>query len=291
MKSKQIIYRVAPLVKIKRFIMGIVFISFIIGKLQAQDENFYIFLSFGQSNMEGHAKFEEIDTVVDDRFQVLQTVDCENLDRVKGNWYPAAAPLTRCYTGLGPSDYFGRTLLENLPEYIKVGVINVSVGGTKIELFQKYNYQSYVATAPGWLQNMVKEYDGDPYGRLIEMAKLAQQQGVIKGILLHQGESNTGDQTWPSKVKGVYDTMLSDLGLNANSLPLLAGEMVSEAQGGKCASMNDIIKTLPEVLPTAHVISSEDCEAVDDGLHFSAAGYRELGRRFGVKMLEILNKD
>ncbi|MCH7410541.1 sialate O-acetylesterase [Belliella sp. DSM 111904] len=254
----------------------------------AQDENFYIFLSFGQSNMEGHAKFEEIDTEVDERFQVLQAVDCENLERKKGIWYPAAAPLTRCHTGLGPSDYFGRELVENLPAHIKVGVINVSVGGTKIELFQKDNYQSYVDTAPDWLQNMVKEYDGDPYGRLIEMAKLAQKDGVIKGILLHQGESNTGDQEWPLKVKGVYDTIVEDLGLDENSLPILAGEMVSAEQGGKCASMNAIIATLPQVIPNAYVISSENCEAVNDGLHFSATGYRELGRRYGKQMLAIL---
>ncbi|MFD2034735.1 sialate O-acetylesterase [Belliella marina] len=255
----------------------------------AQDENFYIFLSFGQSNMEGAAKFDEQDTVVDERFQVLQAVDCDNLERKMGQWYPAAAPITRCHTGLGPTDYFGRTLLENLPEHIRVGVINVSVGGTKIELFQKDGFQSYVDTAPDWLQNMVREYDGNPYERLITLAKQAQKEGVVKGILLHQGESNTGDQSWPSKVKGVYDSILSDLGLAENSLPLLAGEMVSAEQGGKCASMNAIIQTLPSTIPQAYVVSSADCEAVDDGPHFSAAGYRELGRRYGTQMLSILN--
>lgn len=255
----------------------------------AQDENFYIFLSFGQSNMEGFAKFEEQDTVEDERFKVLQAVDCENLDRKKGQWYPAVAPITRCDTGLSPADYFGRTLTEHLPKNIKVGIINVSVGGTKIELFDKGNHQSYVDSSPDWLQNTVKKYDGDPYSRLIELAKIAQKDGVIKGILLHQGESNTGDQTWPKKVKGVYDNILSDLGMEANALPLLAGEMVSEDEGGKCASMNPIIQTLPTVIPQAHVISSADCEAVDDGLHFSAAGYRELGKRYGMKMLSILN--
>lgn len=254
----------------------------------AQDENFYIFLSFGQSNMEGHSKFEAQDTVADDRFKVLQAVDCQNLDRKKGEWYPATAPITRCQTGISPADYFGRTLTANLPEEITVGIINVSVGGTKMALFNKGNHEEYVASSPDWLQNMVKEYDGDPYGRLIELAKIAQKDGVIKGILLHQGESDTGDQTWPAQTKNVYDTILADLGLEANSIPLLAGEMVSAEQGGKCASMNTIINTLPTVIPQAHIISSVDCEAVDDGLHFSAAGYRELGRRYGLKMLSLL---
>ena len=256
----------------------------------SQDSNFHIYLAFGQSNMEGHSRFEPQDTIVDNRFQVMAAVDCPNLERTKGNWYTAVPPLTRCRTGITPADYFGRTLLDNLPSNIRVGIINVSVGGCKIELFDKDNYQQYVAESPDWLKNMVKEYDGNPYGRLIEMAKMAQKDGVIKGILLHQGESNTGDTEWPVKVKGVYNNLLTDLGLDADSVPLLAGEMVSAEQGGKCASMNAIIATLPETIPNAHVISSEDCDAIPDGLHFSAEGYRELGKRYGTKMLSLLKQ-
>lgn len=255
----------------------------------AQDPNFYIFLAFGQSNMEGSAAFEAQDTVsVDPRFQVLEAVNCANLNRTKGNWYTAAPPLARCKTGLGPTDYFGRTLAANLPKNIKIGVINVAVGGCKIELFDKDNYKTYTATAPDWMKGMLAEYDGNPYGRLVEMAKIAQKSGVIKGILMHQGESNTGDQTWPAKVKGVYENLLADLNLTAQSTPLLAGEVVHANQGGVCASMNTIIATLPQTVPNAHVISSAGCPDGQDNLHFSAAGYRMLGTRYGAKMLELL---
>ena len=195
------------------------------------------------------------DTVaVDSRFQVLAAVDCPNLGRTKGNWYKAVPPLARCYTGLTPGDYFGRAMVANLPSNVRVGIINVAVGGCRIELFDKDNYQSYVETSPDWLKNMVKEYGGNPYARLVEMAKLAQKDGVIKGILLHQGESNTNDKDWPLKVKGVYDNLLNDLGLSAANVPLLAGEVVHADQNGVCASMNTIIDSLPQVIPTAHVI-------------------------------------
>ncbi len=256
----------------------------------SQDPDFYIFLSFGQSNMEGNAKFEPQDTVANERFKVLQAVDCPDLNREMGKWYPAVPPLSRCNTGITPGDYFGKTLAESLPDSIKIGIINVSVGGCKIELFEKDNYESYTETAPGWMKGMIAQYDGNPYGRLVELAKLAQEDGVIKGILLHQGESNTGDQSWPRKVKGVYDNLLSDIGLDPDSVPLLAGELVSAEQGGKCASMNPIIATLPDVIPNAYVISSADCEAIADGLHFSAAGYRLLGSRYGDKMAQLLSK-
>lgn len=255
----------------------------------SQDKKFYIFLCFGQSNMEGNARIQPQDTVdVDPRFQVLEAVDCPDLSRTKGNWYTAVPPLSRCQTGLTPADYFGRTLVANLPEDVRIGVINVAVGGCKIELFDKNNYQSYVTTAPKWMIGMINAYDGNPYARLVEMAKIAQKSGVIKGILLHQGESNTGDTTWPSKVKNIYDNLLSDLNLKAKKVPLLAGEMVSAAQGGKCASMNAILATLPQTIPTAHVVSSADCPAIADGLHFTAEGYRMLGKRYAEEMLKLL---
>jgi hypothetical protein len=256
-----------------------------------QDPNFFIFLSFGQSNMEGHARFEPQDTIVDKRFKVMQAVDCSSLGRTKGQWYTAVPPLSRCHTGLTPGDYFGRTLVSKLPGNVRVGIINVSVGGCKIELFDKDNYSSYVSSAPDWLKNMVKEYDGDPYKRLVDLAKLAQKEGVIKGILLHQGESNTGDSQWPHKVKIVYDNLIADLDLQPASVPLLAGEVVHADQGGRCASMNEIIATLPQTIPTAHVISSKGCTDHADNLHFDAAGYRELGKRYAEKMLSLLFKE
>lgn len=258
------------------------------GHAFSQDPNFYIFLSFGQSNMEGNARVEPQDTVgVDERFRVLEAVDCPNLNRKKGNWYTAVPPLSRCRTGLTPGDYFGRTMVANLPSNIRIGIINVSIGGCKIELFDKDNYQSYVETAPGWLKNMVNEYDGNPYERLVEMARLAQKDGVIKGFLLHQGESNTGDVEWPKKVKTVYDNLIKDLNLAENSVPLLAGEVVHEEQSGRCASMNAIIGTLPQTIPNAHVISSKGCTDAADNLHFDAAGYRTLGNRYAVKLLSL----
>ncbi len=253
-----------------------------------RDKNFYIFLCFGQSNMEGNARIEPQDTTVDPRFQVMAAVDCPTMGRTKGNWYPAVPPLCRCRTGLTPADYFGRTMIDNLPKRKKVGVINVSVAGCKIELYDKDNYQSYVSTAPSWMTNIISEYNGNPYEYLVEMAKLAQKDGVIKGILLHQGESNTDDTQWPQKVKVIYDNLIKDLNLNPKSVPLLAGEVVNADQDGVCASMNNIIGTLPQFIPTSYVISSKGCTDARDNLHFNAEGYRELGRRYAAEMLSLM---
>jgi alpha-L-fucosidase 2 len=120
------------------------------------------------------------------------------------------------------------------------------------------------------------------------MAKLAQKDGVIKGILLHQGESNTNDKQWPEKVKAIYQNLIKDLNLKIEEAPLLAGELVNADQQGACASMNKIIGELPKTIPTAHVISSQGCAGRPDRLHFAPAGYRELGTRYAQTMLPLL---
>lgn len=277
----------------KNKLKGLFFLSvfFCLTNAFAQNPKFYVYLCFGQSNMEGNAKFEPQDTIVNKRFQVLEAVNCDNLNRKKGEWYTAVPPLSRCTTGLTPADYFGREMIANLPDDVTVGVINVAVGGCKIELFDKDNYESYVSSSPQWLKSIVAQYDGNPYARLVEMAKIAQKDGVIKGILLHQGESNTSDTLWTKKVKIVYDNLLKDLNLKAESTPLLAGEVVNADQEGVCASMNKIIATLPEVIPNSYVISSSGIPDAADNLHFTAEGYRILGKRYAAKMLDILIKN
>jgi len=256
---------------------------------QAQDKDFYVFLCFGQSNMEGFPGIPETEkTFADARFQVLAAVDFPELKREKGKWYTAVPPLSRPSAGLSPTDYFGRTLVASLPAKIKVGVVNVAVGGCKIELFDKTNYQSYTATAPVWMKPALAAYDGNPYQRLVDLGLLAKKTGVIKGILLHQGESNTNDREWPAKVKAVYENLLKDLNLRAEDVPLLAGEVVAADQQGQCASMNEIIASLPKTIPTAHVVSSTGCPCQPDHLHFTPAGYKELGKRYAETMLPLL---
>ncbi len=255
----------------------------------AQDKNFYVFLCFGQSNMEGFPGIQEQDkTGVDARFQMLAAVDFPKLERKKGDWYPAVPPLCRPSTGLCPADYFGRTLVTRLPANVRVGVVNVSVAGTKIELFDPATMQSVVDKAESWKKKIIEAYDGNPYEQLVAAGKIAQKSGVIKGILLHQGESNTNDREWPNKVKAIYERLLKDLDLQAADVPLLVGELVGADQKGACASMNQIIDELPQTIPTAHVVSSAGCAGRPDHLHFTPEGYRELGQRYAEAMLPLL---
>lgn len=256
---------------------------------QKPDPKFHIYLCFGQSNMEAGARPEDQDRgEVDPRFQMLATVDMPRFDRTKGNWYVATPPLNRQENNMGPVDWFGRNMVANLPVDVRVGVINVSVAGAKIELWEKDTYTNYLGSAASWMQNICKQYDGNPYQRLVDMAKVAQKDGVIKGILLHQGESNPNDQQWCSKVKGIYDNLIKELDLKPAEVPLLAGELVGPEEKGKCAAFNtNVLAKLPSVVPNAHIISSQGCKGTGDGLHFNTAGVRELGKHYAQQMLKL----
>ena len=251
--------------------------------MAAVDPNFYIFLCFGQSNMEGNARPEAQDMVSPGpRFLLMPAVDDPQRGRKMGEWCEAVPPLCRPNTGLTPADWFGRTLVASLPENIKIGVIHVAIGGIDIKGFLPDSIDNYVKTkAPNWMKGMLAAYDNNPYKRLVTLAKKAQKDGVIKGILMHQGETNTGDPKWAGMVKQVYDNLCGDLNLKPEEVNLYAGNIVQADGKGVCIGCKKQIDELPQTLHTAQVISSDGCTNGPDRLHFDAAGYRELGCRYG----------
>ena len=272
----------------KKTLIALMLSSATLAVMAQPDPNFHIYLCFGQSNMEGQAPAEAVDKeFVDPRFQTMACVNFSNPQRKMGEWYTAYPPIVRQWTNIGMADYFGRTMVAALPSDIKVGVVDVAVGGIAIEGFlpDKSQVDAYLKTTENWLQNTAKEYNSFPYQRLVDMARKAQESGVIKGILLHQGESNNGQQQWLQKVKLIYETLLGDLNLKAEDVPLFAGETVGADVGGTCSLHNTVIAKLPSVIPTAHVISSVGCPCANDNIHFTVSGYRTMGKRYAYEAL------
>ena len=251
------------------------------------DPNFHIYLAFGQSNMEGQGTIESKDKTVDPRFQMLSTIDNFN-GRKLGTWNDAIPPLANKHGGLGPSDYFGRTLVEKLDPQIKVGVVVVAVAGCSIVLFDPPVSDSYWSSQAGWFMDIVRDYGGDPYQRLVDMAKKAKEDGVIKGIIFHQGETDEGDKDWPNKVKKVYDRLVKDVGLDEN-IPLFAGEV---PYNGSSKGTNTNIRQLPNKSKNFYLVSAEGLNDLDMmRIHFSSQGYRDFGKRYAEKVMEVLGDD
>ena len=258
----------------------------------APDPNFWIYLCFGQSNMESGTRLEEMDRVpVDPRFQVLADFDNPTRGWKKGTWYKADPPITARGRGFNLVDYFGRTMVANLPAGIRVGIVKCSVSGTKIELWDKDAWKGYLDGLPAgdaWKIPAAGVYQPSPYQFLVDQARIAQKDGVIRGILIHQGESNFEDPNWPRKVKKIYGDLMQDLDLKPENVTLLAGEVVNADHQGEKAAFNEIARKLPETLPNSYIVSSAGLPCNPDRLHFTAPGFREFGKRYAEKLLTVM---
>jgi hypothetical protein len=288
-------------------------------------EKFHIYIAFGQSNMEGYlgpgvsgttgwVSGRGYDTTTPQNFVVMASANTparNPYDREMGTWYPAVPPLVRSGFGLSPADFFGRTIAEAVADQgIKVGVIVVAVGGCQIQLFAKDKdvFKNYIMAQQQWMREYAIAYvdasvggtavpttdfttEDYPYKRIVDLAKQAREAGVIKGIIMHQGESGGSipGKNYAQSVRQIYNDLCEDLGFEQGGLPFLAGQAVGN-NNGNIRSIPGAFNDLPD---TAFVISSADCPpwstATDnERIHFSYEGYEELGKRYGKKMLELV---
>ncbi|MDR0457047.1 MAG: InlB B-repeat-containing protein [Treponema sp.] len=285
---------------------------------EANESAFHVYLAFGQSNMVGYlgpgGSVNAYTANVPENFKVMAAANNGRnpQSRQMGEWYSAVPPLCRSGTGLSPSDFFGRTIADAVKDKgITVGVIVVAVDGCAINLFSKDKnaFKTYIRAQPDWMRGQAAAYvDASvgntiptadfetvdyPYQRLVDLARRAQETGVIKGIIMHQGESGASSGTYNTVVRKIYDDLCEDLGLQKGVVPFLAGQAVGN-NNGNIASIPNAFTNIPG---TAFVIPSDGCTAWNpsgsdnnERIHFSLAGYEELGKRYGEKMLDLLYK-
>jgi hypothetical protein len=254
------------------------------------DPNFLIFLLIGQSNMEGAPASEPQDRGTNPRVKVLALRDCPQRNQVHDQWYVAAPSLHTCGNSLGPGDYFAKTLVDALPD-ASIGLVPDAIAGVDIDIFRK----GVISARRNEFSLPPDNQRNSAYETVIERARLAQQRGVIKGILFHQGESDAAtaalQQAWPGKVQELVRDIRTDLGLDSADVPFLAGELLANGapQNGCCGNaMNPRINSLPNLIPNAFVVSGAGLGVRTDGLHFDVLGQREFGRRYGQIMLDAL---
>ncbi len=240
------------------------------------DPNFHIFLLLGQSNMEGDPPPEAQDEVENPRVRVLAYDDCENLGRTHNQWYVARPPLHSCRFGLGPGDYFGKALAAALPN-ATIGLVPNAIAGVDIDFFRK----GVVSSRRSEFRIPPDNHWSGAYEWVILRARLAQRVGVLRGILFHQGESDTGQEAWIGKVKEIVGDLRKDL--NLGDVPFIAGELLHD---GSCHRHNHIIGRLPSHITNAHVVSASGLRGLDQ-CHFDAAAQRTLGQRYADKLLEV----
>lgn len=244
----------------------------------AFDPDFHIYLLIGQSNMEGAPRPQAQDAAPDPRVKVLAYAYYPRLGRKYNEWSVAVPPLHSINLGVGPGDYFAKSLIASMPEGVTIGLVPCAIAGVDIDYFRK-----------GVVSSRRSEFRIPPdnerpgaYEWVLERARIAQKYGVIKGILFHQGESDNGSVEWIGKVNGMVADLRSDLGIP--DAPILIGELL---RGGACEGHNQIIGQAVETIPKAFLVSSEGLKGIDQ-FHFNLEAQRELGRRYAEVMLRAL---
>lgn len=254
----------------------------------APDPNFHIYIAYGQSNMGGTADAQSADKAENPRFKIFASQKCSGKGRnTIGEVYPAVPSLFNCGNTISIADWFGRTMADSMPD-VTIGIIPVAVGGASIKLFDQDQYASYLSTAEDWLKNYAKEYasDGNVTKTIIDIAKKAQQVGVIKGFIFHQGETDGGYPDWPTIVKKTRDDILKALDMSSDTVPFVAGELL---RSGCCYS--DRVSKLPNTMDNTYYASSEGLGGNGvDRYHFGHDAYVTFGKRYAEQMLKAVNR-
>ena len=163
-------------------------------------EKFYLVLLAGQSNMAGRGFVEDADKVPNPRVLML--------DR-ELKWVPAVDPVhyDKKTAGVGPGRRFAELLAESDPE-ITVGLIPTACGGSSIAVWK-----------PGAYFKSTKSH---PYDDCLKRARRAMQDGTLKVILWHQGESDCNKKKADAYEKDFDEfvkRLRNDLGASPNSSP------------------------------------------------------------------------
>ncbi len=232
-------------------------------QLPGEKSQFHLFLLVGQSNMAGRGKVAEEDRTPHPRVLML--------DR-SGSWVPAVDPLhfdKPNVVGVGLGKTFGIDYAEANPA-VTVGLIPCAAGGSPIDSWQLGGYHSQTKS--------------HPYDDALDRSLIALRSGTLKGILWHQGESDS-----KSKLSEGYEQKLHDLvarfrrDLQSPQVPFIAGQLGQFAErpwNDDRKRVDAAHQSLPEKVPRTGFASSDGLAHRGDVIHFDAQSYRELGHRF-----------
>ena len=233
----------------------------------AEPASMDLYLLVGQSNMAGRGKVTEADRTPDPRIFVLNR---------ENTWANQGEPLhfDKAEAGVGLGFTFGKLAADARPG-VTIGLIPCAVGGTPISRWK-----------PG----------ADLYEKALARARIAVKSGRLKGILWHQGESDSNNavqaEGYAEKLAEIVRGFRRDL--DASAVPFVAGELgefLYTRTGDKSPAariVNAQIDTLPKLVPHTAVARSTGLGHKGDQLHFSSEALKEFGKRY-FEALQSIN--
>ncbi len=245
-------------------------------EIKAAKSTFHLYLMVGQSNMAGNNPVEAVDTLPDVRVLRLNKQNA---------WEIAKEPLRidKDITGVSPGLAFAKRLRQE-DATVTIGLIPSAVGGTSIDLWQ-----------PGAFDPKTQMY---PYDQALARTKIAMQSGSLRGIIWHQGESDSNPEKaegYARKLKNLIVQFRADL--NNDTLPFVAGLLPSfqtrKKPEGKIRInpsvevINRAILQLRDEVDRYEVVLLEGATHQGDWTHLDALSERRLGREYAEAMVNM----
>jgi hypothetical protein len=233
-------------------------------------EKFHLFLLVGQSNMAGRGAVEAQDKEPNPRVLMLNQA---------GEWVPAVDPLhfdKPSAVGVGLGHSFALAIAEANPG-VTIGLIPCAVGGSPIDAWR-----------PGEFYQPTRSH---PWDDAIKRAKLAMEAGTLKGILWHQGESDSSRELAP-KYESKFHELIARFRteLHAPNVPFICGQLGQFADSPWNEFKQQVDRAhreLPQKVPHTAFVSAEGLTHKGDKTHFNSVSYREFGRRYAEAYLKL----
>ena len=234
-------------------------------------EKFHLFLLVGQSNMAGRGVVTPQDNTPDPRVLMLNKA---------GEWVPAVDPLHFAKpgaAGVGLGRSFAAAIADANPG-VTIGLIPCAVGGSPIDVWK-----------PGAYYEPTKSH---PWDDALQRATLALRSGTLKGILWHQGESDSSAALAPA-----YEAKLIDLigrfrsELHAPDVPFVIGQL-GKFEGSPWNASRSLVdqahRDIAAKIPRTAFVSAEGLKDKGDKTHFDSPSYREFGQRYAAEYLKLV---
>ncbi len=234
------------------------------------DNNTWVFVMAGQSNMAGRGTVESQDTIPEKRLLTINKDGQVVMAKEPLHFYEPSR------IGLDCGYSFGSTLLKHIPDSISVLLVPCAVGGSSISQ---------------WLGDSVHR-DVKLYSNFLSLLATARRNGTLKGILWHQGETDANERDIPlyaERLRILISRFRSAAG--DDQLPILIGELGSfSLDKSNWDRINQAIRSYSAQDSMTAVIKTGDLEHKGDQVHFDSNGQRAMGKRFAEAYLQKFAK-
>lgn len=239
---------------------------------RTEKDSFHLFLLVGQSNMAGRGLVSDADK------QPLPNIQMLNKQK---QWVPATHPMhfDKSQAGVGLGRTFAREILKANPS-VTIGLIPCAVGGSSIAVWE-----------PGGKHTKTNTH---PYDDTLVRLQAAMKDGMLKGILWHQGESDSkpaSSKAYEARLHTLIRRLRAESG--DKNVPFIVGQLGQFPErpwDENRKRVDQAHRAVPDKIENTAFVPSDGLKHKGDNTHFSTEAYKELGKRYAKAYLSLIKQ-